>query len=112
VKNPSQKPKAKAPSTSQRQKAPFPPSGVFINSCKQGGAAALREEHDIVTGETCLSASLNINNLGDPAVLLFPVCGQGCAYLSLQMKAIKLHLSLLMSSFHRLFIIHSPHPSP
>jgi hypothetical protein len=65
--------------------------------------------HDIVTGETCyVPASQNINNLGDAAVLLFPVCGWGCAYLSLQIKAIKLHLTLLMSSSHRLFIICSP----
>jgi hypothetical protein len=68
---------------------------------------APREGRDIVTGETCNSASLHINNL-DAAVLLFPVCGRGCAYLSLQMKAIKLHLALLMSSSCRLFIICCP----
>jgi hypothetical protein len=40
--------------------------------------------------------------------MLFPVCDQGCAYLSLQVTAIKLHLALLMSSSHRFLIIHSP----
>jgi hypothetical protein len=39
----------------------------------------------------------------------FSVCGRGCAYLSLQMKAIKPHLVLLVSSSHRLFIIRSSH---
>jgi hypothetical protein len=38
----------------------------------------------------------------------FCICGQGCAYLGLQMKTIKPHLTLLMSSSHRLFIICSP----
>jgi hypothetical protein len=77
----------------------------LTNSHKQGGAAAFGEGHDNITGETCISASLNTNNLGDSAVLLFPVCGRGCAYLGLQMKAIKMHLALLTSSSHMLFII-------
>jgi hypothetical protein len=103
------KPKAKPRSKSQRQKnlmSSF--SRSFINSCKQGGA--LREGRDIVTGETCVPASQNTNNLGDTAVLLFPVRGWGCAYLGLQIKALKLHLILLCSvlvSFF--FIIRSPH---
>jgi hypothetical protein len=42
-------------------------------------------------------------------VLLFLFRGQGCAYLSLQMKAIKLHLTLLTSSSHMVFIICSPY---
>jgi hypothetical protein len=67
----------------------------LILSGKQEGAVALREGCDIVTGETCISAFLNVNNLGDAAVLLFPVCGQGCAYLSLQLKAIKPHLAFV-----------------
>jgi hypothetical protein len=66
-----------------------------------------RQGHDIVTGETCVPDSLN-TNLEDAAVLLFPVCGWGCAYLGLQVKAMKPHLALLVSSSHRLFII-SPH---
>jgi hypothetical protein len=70
VKNPSQSQKAKR----QRQKPLFLLQGSFINNCKQGGALALRERCDTVTGETCVSASLNIN-LRDAAVLLFPVCG-------------------------------------
>jgi hypothetical protein len=71
----------------------------------------LRERHDIVTGESCIPASLNVNNL-EAAVLHFPLCGQGCANLGLQInilgKAAELHLALLMSSSHRLLIIHSP----
>jgi hypothetical protein len=48
---------------------------------------ALREGRGIATGETCIPASLN-ENLGEAAVLLFSVSCQGCAYLSLQGKAI------------------------
>jgi hypothetical protein len=53
--------------------------GSLINSLKQGGAAAIGEGCDIVTGETCFSDSLNANSLGYAAVLLFPVfslCGR------------------------------------
>jgi hypothetical protein len=75
------KPKAKAQSKSQKQKAQknLKPSfsRPLIPSGKQGGA--LREGHDIVTEKTCIPASLNINNLGETAVLLFPVYGWGCA---------------------------------
>jgi hypothetical protein len=42
-------------------------------SGKQGGTAVLGEGHDIVTGETCVPASLNINNLGEAVVLHFPL---------------------------------------
>jgi hypothetical protein len=45
-------------------------SGPFIDSGKQGGAEVLGEGCDIVTGETCVPVSLNLN-LGDAAVLLF-----------------------------------------
>jgi hypothetical protein len=45
-------------------------SESFTHSGKQGGAAVLRKGHDIVTGETCIPASLNVNNLGEAAVLL------------------------------------------
>jgi hypothetical protein len=55
----------------------------------------LGEGCDTVTGETCVPASLK-------------KIGWGCAYLSLQVKAIRPHLALLVSSSHRLFIIHSP----
>jgi hypothetical protein len=77
-------------------------SKSFISSDKQGGAGVLREGHDIVTREICTPALLNINNLGEAAVLHFSLCGQGCANLSLQInilgKAAELHLALLMSS--------------
>jgi hypothetical protein len=52
-------------------------SESFIPRDKQGGAAVLREGHDIVTRGTCVSASLNVNNLG---------------------KAAELHLAFLLSS--------------
>jgi hypothetical protein len=42
-------------------------------SGKQGGAAVLREGHDIVTRGTCVPASLNVKNLGKAAVLHFPL---------------------------------------
>jgi hypothetical protein len=52
-------------------------SESFIPSGKQGGAATLGEGRDIVTGETCLPASLNVNNLGKAAVLHFPLLWPG-----------------------------------
>jgi hypothetical protein len=60
----------------------------FINSGKQGRAAALQEGHDIVTGESCVPVSLKANNLGEI----------GCANLG---KASEPHLTLLMPSSHR-----------
>jgi hypothetical protein len=64
----SPKPKPKTPQApkalqtkSQRQKAKSPQlsfSRPFINRSKQGGAEALEEGCDIVTGETCVPASL------------------------------------------------------
>jgi hypothetical protein len=48
-------------------------SESFIPSGIHGGAAVLREGHDIVTGETCVPASLNVNNLGEAAVLHLPL---------------------------------------
>jgi hypothetical protein len=47
-----------------------------MNSSKQGGAEALGEGCDIVTGETCIPASLN-TSLGDIAVLLFLFVAKG-----------------------------------
>jgi hypothetical protein len=111
-KSPKQKPKPQKPSKtqskSQRQKAKKKTSSPFINSGKQGGAEDLGEGRDIVTGETCVPACLN-TSLGDAAVLLFLFHDQGCAYLGLHVKVIKLHLLLLTSSSQRLFIICSPH---
>jgi hypothetical protein len=48
-------------------------SESFIISDKQGEAGVLREGCDILTGETCVPASLNVNNLGEAAVLHFPL---------------------------------------
>jgi hypothetical protein len=102
VKNASQRPK--------RSKSPQPLfRGHFINSDKQGGTEVSRGGRDIVTGETCAPVSLN-TSLGMQLFCFFLFCGQGCAYLGLQVKAIKLHLTVLTSSSHRqLFIIRSPH---
>jgi hypothetical protein len=52
-------------------------SKSFIPSGKQGGAVVLGEGHDIVTGETCAPAPLNVNNLGEAAVLHFPLLWLG-----------------------------------
>jgi hypothetical protein len=75
-------------------------------------AAVLREGCDITTGETFIPASLKVNSLGEAAALHFPLLCRGYAILSLQInilgKAAERHLILLMSSSHRLLIIHSP----
>jgi hypothetical protein len=61
----------------------------------------LRKGHDIVTGETCVPASLNVNNLGEAAVLHFPLLWPGLCQsnLSLQInilgKTVGLHLILV-----------------
>jgi hypothetical protein len=72
----------------------------------------LREERNIVTGETCIPTFLNVNNFGKAAALHFPLLWPGCANLSLQIiilgKATELYLALLMSSSYRLLIICSP----
>jgi hypothetical protein len=64
-KSPKQKPQSKSPKVSSFSES-------FIPSGKQGGAAVLREGRDIVTGGTCVPASLNVNNLGEAAILHFP----------------------------------------
>jgi hypothetical protein len=47
-------------------------SKSFTSCGKQGGGArVLWESHDIVTRETCIPTSLNVNNLGKAAVLHF-----------------------------------------
>jgi hypothetical protein len=60
-------------------------SESFISTGKQeSGATVLREGRDIVTRETCVPASLNVNNLGKVAVLHFALfCCWGHAKLSL-----------------------------
>jgi hypothetical protein len=52
-------------------------SESFISSGKHGGAAVLREGCDIVTGETCVPASLKVNHLREAAVLHFPLLWPG-----------------------------------
>jgi hypothetical protein len=56
-------------------------SKSFISSGKQGGGATvLGEGCDIVTRETCLPTSLDLNNLGKAAVQHFALfCGWGHA---------------------------------
>jgi hypothetical protein len=46
-------------------------SEFYISSGKQGGAAVLGEWHEIVTGETCVPASLNVNN-SEKQLFAFP----------------------------------------
>jgi hypothetical protein len=71
AKNLKKKPQSKKhQSKAPKEKASF--SESFISSSKQGGAAVLRES-DIVTGETCVPASPNVNNLGEAVVLHFPL---------------------------------------
>jgi hypothetical protein len=64
----------------------------------------LGEELDIATGDICIPASLKVNNLGEIAVLHFPLPWPGLC----QSQPMELHLTLLMSSSQRLLIIHSP----
>jgi hypothetical protein len=75
------KPKAKGKSQQQKPQTKAKAktlmssfSGPFINSSKQGGAEALGEGRDTVTGETCIPASLNANTLGETAGLLPGLC--------------------------------------
>jgi hypothetical protein len=74
------KPKPKKPSKAKakiKKQKPQPSFNAFYKQWQQGGAEALgREGLDIVTGETCVPASLNVN-LGDAAVLLFSVSWPG-----------------------------------
>jgi hypothetical protein len=84
-------------------------SKSFIYSGKQGGGATvLGEGCDIITGETCDPYSLNVNSLGKAAVLHFALahfCGWGRANSAYKLFGI----AVLMSSSHRLVILHSPH---
>jgi hypothetical protein len=61
-------------------------SKSFIPSGKQDGVVILREGHDIVTGEACVPASLNVNHLGEAAVLDVLLLWLGCANLDLHIK--------------------------
>jgi hypothetical protein len=74
-------------------------SKSFISSSKQGGGATvLREGHNIVTRETCIPTSLNVNNLGKAAVFASYLAlfgGWGCAKLSLLLST-----TVLMTSSH------------
>jgi hypothetical protein len=55
----------------------LPPKNLLASSSKSsiscgkqgGGATVLKEGFDIVTGETCVPTSLNVNNLGKRTVL-------------------------------------------
>jgi hypothetical protein len=77
-----------------------------------GGAVVLGEGRDIVTGETCVPVSLNVNNLGEAAVLHYPFLWPGLCQsqpkINILGKAAELHLAVLMSSFHRFLISCSP----
>jgi hypothetical protein len=81
-------------------------SESFIFSGKQAsGATVLGEGCDIITRETCVPTSLNVNNLGKASVLhlvLFCVAG-AMPNLACQL----LGTAVLLSSSHRLLIIPS-----
>jgi hypothetical protein len=65
------KPKAKAQSKNPKAKSLVSSlSESFISSGKQGGAVVLGAEHDFITEEIWIPASLNVNNL-EAAVLHF-----------------------------------------
>jgi hypothetical protein len=70
--SPSESQKQKSQSEGPDQKPGISFSKSLIPSSKQGGAVVPGEEHDTVTGETCVPASLNVNNLRK-AVLHFPL---------------------------------------
>jgi hypothetical protein len=79
-------------------------SKSFTYSGKQGdGATVLGEGRDIVTREICIPTFMKVNTLGKAAVLHFALF---CCW-SLPNSACT---AMLMSSSHRLLIIHSPHP--
>jgi hypothetical protein len=92
--NPPSKILIKKPSHQKKKKLESSFRESFIYSGKQGGGAVvLREGCDIVTRETCVPTSLNINNLGKAAVLHFAlfhswghtklslqIIGHNCAY--------------------------------
>jgi hypothetical protein len=89
-------------------------SESFISSGKQGGAVVPVERRDIVTGETCIPTFLNVNNLGEAAVLHLPLLWPGAVPIlpyrkTSYEKAVELHLTLLMFSSHK--FLHSPHAS-
>jgi hypothetical protein len=78
IKTPKQKPQLKAQSKKPQSKSLASSfSESLISSGKQCGTAVLGERHDIITRETCVPASLNINNLGETAVLHFPLLWLG-----------------------------------
>jgi hypothetical protein len=65
------------------------------------------EGRDIVTGEISVPTSLNINNLRKAAVLHF--ASRSLLWLVPNSACRSLSTIMLMSSSHRLLIIHSPH---
>jgi hypothetical protein len=80
----------------------------FISSGKQeGGTAVLWEEPDIVTRETCVPTSLNLNNLGKAVVLHFALAFLWLGQCQTQPADYWAQLCLC-PVFHRLLIIHSP----
>jgi hypothetical protein len=119
---PKPKKHSKAKVEGKKQKAPSPSSGAFYKQQQTGwskgswGGAGHCNRRNLLScfserklrRHSCSAFSVSWPGLCLSAVLLFLFHGQGCAYLSLQVKAIKPHLTLLTSSSHRLFIICSP----
>jgi hypothetical protein len=75
-------PKQKAQSKSPKQKALHPPSASLLYPVVNRVEQWFLERGDTVTGETCVPASLNINNLGEAAVLHFPFLWPGAVPIS------------------------------
>jgi hypothetical protein len=102
------KPKPKAKAKGKKQKTSSSPSEIFYKQ-RQAGWSRGSQGGVWHCNRRNLHSSFSESKFRRCSCSGLSVCGQGCAYLGLQMKAVKLHLDLLMSSSHRLFIIRSPH---
>jgi hypothetical protein len=86
-------------------------SEFIIYSGKEGSRATILGRHDIVVTRnrgTCNCYSLHINIFGKETVLHFaltPFCSWGLC------QSQSTDIAVLMSSYHRLLIFHSPHLS-
>jgi hypothetical protein len=85
------------------------PSANLLYPVVNKEVAFLGEGHDIVTRETCIPTSLNVNNLGKAAVLHF--ASHSLLWLGPHQTQPVDHWAqlCLMSISHGLLIIHSPH---
>jgi hypothetical protein len=84
------------------------PSANLLYPVVNKEVAFLGEGHDIVTRETCIPTSLNVNNLGKAAVLHFCLLVSSVAEAMPNQACRSLSTTVLMASSHR-FLIISPH---